>query len=103
MEHFSKILMKHKLNIFIGAYGSGKSEISVNSALLLKKENPNINVLLADLDIVNPYYRSADAVAKLTDCGIRVVSSSYANSNVDVPALPGEMYAAFDEYSNHSI
>ena len=40
MEHFSKILMKHKLNIFIGAYGSGKSEISVNSALLLKKENP---------------------------------------------------------------
>lgn len=103
MEHFSKILMKHKLNIFIGAYGSGKSEISVNSALLLKKENPNINVLLADLDIVNPYYRSADAVAKLTDCGIRVVSSSYANSNVDVPALPGEMYAAFDDDSNHSI
>ena len=50
-----------RLKIIIGAYGSGKSEISVNLALNMRKNSPEDKVLLADLDIVNPFYRSADA------------------------------------------
>lgn len=95
----ASVFDKNRLNIFIGAYGSGKSEVSVNCALLLKKNNPDKKVLLADLDIVNPFYRSADAARKLTDSDIRVIYPSYANSNVDAPVLSGEIYVIFDDDS----
>ena len=95
----SHVLGSKRLNIFIGAYGSGKSEVSVNFALKLRDENPGKKILLADLDIVNPFYRSADAANKLGDTGIRVISPSFANSNVDVPALSGEVYSIFDDES----
>lgn len=91
------IFSEKRLNIFIGAYGSGKSEISVNAARIMKEEKPEQKVLLADLDIVNPFYRSADAARRLENLNIRVICPSYANSNVDVPALSGEMYAIFDD------
>ena len=90
---------KNRLNIFIGAYGSGKSEISVNVASAIEKRHPEQNVLLADLDIVNPFYRSADAARRLENLDIRIISPSYANSNVDVPALSGEVYSIFDDES----
>ena len=54
-------------------------------------------VLLADLDIVNPYYRAKDSRDELEAAGIRVISSFFANSNVDLPALPQEMYAITDD------
>ena len=95
----SSIFDTKRLNIFIGAYGSGKSEISVNCAVGIKTRNPEAKVLLADLDIVNPFYRSADAARKLDNLDIRVISPSYANSNVDVPALSGEVYSIFDDES----
>ena len=95
----NSIFDSKRLNIFIGAYGSGKSEISVNCAVGIKNRNPEAKVLLADLDIVNPFYRSADAARKLDNLDIRVISPSYANSNVDVPALSGEVYSIFDDES----
>ena len=52
---------KVRLYVFVGAYGSGKSEVSVHFAHMLKQQDPSAKVMLADLDIVNPYYRSADA------------------------------------------
>lgn len=92
-----------RLNIIIGAYGSGKSEVSVNFAYLIKKSRPEGKVLLADLDIVNPFYRSADAARKLEDLDIRVIFPSYANSNVDAPVLSGEMYVIFDDESYSGV
>ncbi len=92
-----------RLNIIIGAYGSGKSEISVNFARLMKESNPEQKVLLADLDIVNPFYRSADAAANLEEKGIRVIFPSYARSNVDAPVVGGEMYVIFDDESYSGV
>ena len=92
-----------RLNIIIGAYGSGKSEVSVNCAHLMKANNPASKVLLADMDIVNPFYRSADASDKLQEAGIRVVFPSYAGSNVDAPVLSGEMYVIFDDDSYSGV
>ena len=86
-----------RLNVIIGAYGSGKSEVSVNCARLIKQEKKDGKVLLADLDIVNPFYRSADAASELEKQGVRVICPSYANSNVDAPVLTGEMYVIFDD------
>ena len=81
---------KVRLYVFVGAYGSGKSEVSVHFAHMLKQQDPKANVMIADLDIVNPYYRSADAKEALEAEGIRVIVPEYANTNVDVPALSGE-------------
>jgi len=92
-----------KLTIVIGAYGSGKSEISVNLALGMRRQDPEQKILLADMDIVNPYYRSADAAAVLGDHGIRLISPQYANTNVDAPVLSGEMYVIFDDGSYKGV
>ena len=49
--------MEHKrLTLFAGHYGSGKTNIAVNYALYLAKEGKK--VCIADLDIVNPYFRT---------------------------------------------
>ena len=87
----------HRLTIIIGAYGSGKSEIAVNVSLAQKKANPDGKFLIADMDIVNPFYRSADCAPELEKAGIKVISPMYAGSNVDAPVLPAEMYVVFDD------
>ena len=84
-----------RITLFAGHYGSGKTNIAVNWAKKLRVEKPM--VLLADLDIVNPYYRAKDSRDELEAAGIRVISSFFANSNVDLPALPQEMYAITDD------
>lgn len=95
--------MDRRLKIIIGAYGSGKSEISVNLALEMRKTAPEDKILLADLDIVNPFYRSADAAGVLEENNIRLISPMYANSNVDAPVLSGEVYVIFDDDSYRGV
>lgn len=92
-----------RLKIVIGAYGSGKSELSVNLALNMRKKSHDKKVLLADLDIVNPFYRSADAGKILQENDIRLISPMYANSNVDAPVLSGEVYVIFDDESYQGV
>ena len=88
--------LEHKrITLFAGHYGSGKTNIAVNFACALRKQRDM--VMLADLDIVNPYYRAKDSAKELEEQGIRVISSFFANSNVDLPALPQEIYAITDD------
>ena len=83
--------MEHKrLTLFAGHYGSGKTNIAVNYALHLAKEGKK--VCIADLDIVNPYFRTKDSAKELEAAGIHLVSPAFANTNVDLPALPAEAY-----------
>jgi len=90
--------MDHKrLTLFAGHYGSGKTNIALNYALWLRSQG--LKVTAADLDIVNPYFRTKDGEAQLKAAGIRLISSEYANSNVDLPALPGEAYSLVDDRS----
>jgi hypothetical protein len=84
-----------RINIFIGHFGSGKTEVAVNYALKLVKANPK--TCIVDLDIVNPYFRTADAKIQLEEKGIWVILPMYANTNVDVPALPPEMNSIFEK------
>ncbi len=92
-----------RLTIVIGAYGSGKSEISVNLALAMRRRDKEGKILIADMDIVNPYYRSADAAGILEQNNIRLISPQYANTNVDAPVLSGEMYVIFDDESYRGV
>ena len=77
--------------LFAGHYGSGKTNIAVNFALKLHAEGKKVQI--ADLDIVNPYFRTKDSAEELEAAGIPLISPAYANSNVDLPALPQEVYS----------
>lgn len=90
-----------KITVFAGHYGSGKSNLAVNYALALRKTGRE--VALCDLDIVNPYFRSKDSEDILTRLGIRVIASAYANTNLDVPAIPPEAYAMFSAGEHYSV
>ena len=90
-----------RITLFAGNYGSGKTNIAVNWALEMKKHEDR--VMLADMDIVNPYYRAKDSADDMEKAGIRVISSFFANSNVDLPALPQDIYAIVDDKSWHAI
>ena len=94
--------MEHKrLTLFAGHYGSGKTNIAVNYALLLAKEGKD--VVIADLDIVNPYFRTKDSAAVLEAAGVRLISPQFANTNVDLPALPAEAYRLVQDKSIYGI
>ena len=90
-----------RLTILCGHYGSGKTNVAVNVAAELKKSREIVTV--ADLDIVNPYFRTKDSAAYFGEQGIRLICSAYANSNVDIPALPQEMYALTDDRSMTAV
>ena len=84
-----------RLTLLAGHYGSGKTNLAVNMALDLRKTRER--VALADLDIVNPYFRSKDSLDDLTAAGVTLIASPYAGTNLDLPALPQEMYAVTDD------
>lgn len=86
-----------RITLLSGHYGSGKTNIAVNLARRLRASREN--VAIADIDIVNPYFRTKDSQAELEKAGIRLISSPYAGSNVDLPALPDEVYAITDDKS----
>ena len=94
--------MEHKrVTLFAGHYGSGKTNIAVNYALKLAKEGKD--VVIADLDIVNPYFRTKDSAAVLEAAGVKLISPQFANSNVDLPALPAEAYRLVQDKSIYGI
>ena len=94
--------MDHKrLTLFAGHYGSGKTNIAVNYALHLANEGKK--VCIADLDIVNPYFRTKDSAAALEAAGVELISPQFANSNVDLPALPAESYRLVQDRSTYGV
>lgn len=94
--------MDHKrVTLFAGHYGSGKTNIAVNYALLLAREGKR--TAIADLDIVNPYFRTKDSGAELAAAGVDLISPQFANSNVDLPALPAEAYRLVEDRSLYAV
>ena len=94
--------MQHKrLTLFAGHYGSGKTNIAVNYALHLAKEGKD--VVIADLDLVNPYFRTKDSALVLEQAGVKLISPQFANTNVDLPALPAEAYRLVQDKDVYGI
>ncbi len=94
--------MKFKRVLLLaGHYGSGKTNIAVNMAFDLKRRGNE--TLIADIDIVNPYFRTKDSQKELSDAGVELICSPYANSNVDIPALPQEMYRVTEKRDGYAV
>ena len=90
-----------RLTLFAGHYGSGKTNIAVNYALMLAQQGKR--VCIGDLDIVNPYFRTKDSAEKLKAAGVELISPQFANSNVDLPALPAEAYRLVQDKECYAV
>lgn len=90
-----------RIVLLSGHYGSGKTNIAVNLAFIMKEKCER--VAIADIDIVNPYFRTRDSKGELEDAGIRVIASEFASSNVDLPALPSDVYAITSDQSLQAV
>lgn len=84
-----------RIQIITGHYGCGKTNLSVNLALRLAEAGKK--VCLVDLDIVNPYFRAADSRRLLEEKGVSVMASAFANTNLDIPAVPSAIRSVFDD------
>ncbi len=71
--------------IVAGNYGSGKTETAVNLAAACRETGKS--VAIADLDLVNPYFRTREARIPLEAMGIRVVLPDRQYLFADLPIL----------------
>ena len=90
-----------RLTVLCGHYGTGKTNCAVNMALDLKRQYPKVAV--ADLDIVNPYFRTKDSESEFAAAGIELICSRYANTNLDIPALPENLYRITEDRDTKMI
>ena len=95
------MLSNKRITILCGHYGTGKTNVAVN--LALAKAGAGQPVTVADLDIVNPYFRTLDSAKAFEQAGIRLICSKFANSNVDIPSLPPDLYAITDDKSHRVV
>ena len=94
-------MLQKRVTLFAGHYGSGKTNIAVNYARHLKQQN--LHVVIADLDIVNPYFRTKDSEKELKQEGIELICSEFANTNLDIPSLPQTMYRVIHDKSIYAV
>lgn len=90
-----------RITIFSGHYGSGKTNLAVNYALMLRQMDYKVSI--ADLDIVNPYFRTKDSEELFAKNDIELVSLPFANTSVDLPSLPSAAYGLFDRKERQVI
>ena len=95
--------------IFTGRFGSGKSETAINYALSLAQRPPEgaeppdraeqqpARVILIDLDIVTPYFRSREAADRLLTMGVRVIAPSIVGQHLDTPAITPQILGAIQQ------
>lgn len=83
-----------RFTVITGHYGCGKTNLAINLALDLARTHSEVT--LVDLDVVNPYFRSSDYTAMLTERGVRVIAPTFAGTTLDTPSLSAATYGAFE-------
>lgn len=85
------------LAIFVGNFGSGKTEVAVNYAMFLAKSGVK-DLKIVDLDIVNPYFRSREARTDLENAGVELIApiegEVYADLPIISPKIKGQIQSA---------
>ncbi len=78
-----------RIKIVSGHYGTGKTEFVVNLALKLAEENKKVAV--ADMDVVNPFFRSRECRELFKEKKIEILGFSLSGDAMDMPALSGNV------------
>src|SRR5512143_131194 len=86
-----------RINTFCGGFGSGKTEVAVNFSLRMRELGHRISI--ADLDIVNLYFRSREVREQLRGQGIDVLIPSGALADADLPIIVPEVKGAIEGQS----
>ncbi len=94
-------MFNKRITLIMGHYGSGKTFVAVNYAMALARMKKNVSIY--DLDIVNPYYRTVDAVKMLEREGVDLVVSPFAETNVDIPAMNSASYKMVDDLNRFAV
>ena len=84
-----------RITLVCGHYGSGKTNFALNLAVNAAKSGEKIT--LVDLDIVNPYFRTADYKDELEAAGVNVIAQNLEGTTLDAPALTARMFSIFEE------
>ncbi len=94
-------MFKKRITVFMGHYGSGKTNVAVNYAIGLKNIGKNVSIY--DLDIVNPYFRTVDAQNTLKEHGVNLIVSPFAETNVDIPAMNAASYKMLVDKTENAV
>jgi hypothetical protein len=109
-----------EIAVFVGRFGSGKTEVAINYALALVRgwgiwtfdsnsrleasrkgqargARPGHHVILIDLDIVTPYFRSREAASRMHEQGVEVVAPSVIGQHLDTPAITPQILGAIEQ------
>ncbi|HXL04459.1 MAG: hypothetical protein GX872_05085 [Firmicutes bacterium] len=95
LERAGELPMNHRVVVFVGAFGSGKTEIALNYAKLMRSRAKEVAVV--DFDIVNPYFRSREAATAMQSLGIGVISSGPGLEAADLPSVSSAVFRAFQD------
>lgn len=86
----------NRVTIVCGHYGVGKTTFSINYSMYIRNYTSK-NIYIADLDVVNPYFRSREHSSYLEEKNIKVIGSYLPQSGADIPAVSAEVYSIFDK------
>jgi hypothetical protein len=95
MTKFTPPQFSNKIIVIVGGFGSGKSEISVNLAAFLARSSTE-PISIADLDVINPYFRSREAAKELAALGVKSVIPAGENAQADLPIIIPEVKGAIE-------
>jgi hypothetical protein len=110
-------IIRLEIQIFAGRFGSGKSEVSLNYALALARGNApraegvgfaaagniagpqqeKMRVVLVDLDIVTPYFRSREMAAMMREQGVEVIAPAAVSRHLDSPSITPQILGAIEQ------
>lgn len=100
-QYFEPWSTGSRLKAVVGHYGSGKSEIAL--AMALGARAAGYKAAVVDMDIVNPFFRSAEQGDLLREHGVRLIAPPYALTGVDLPVLSAEVLSVFEEPEQFSV
>lgn len=85
----------NRVTIICGHYGVGKTTFSLNYSMHIRNHTSK-DIYIADLDVVNPYFRSREHSSYLEQKNIKVIGSYLPQSGADIPAVSAEVYSIFN-------
>lgn len=93
--------MSKRIEIFVGSFGSGKTEIAINYSIYCRKSCSQVAIV--DLDIVNPYFRTREAKNALNLKGVKVVAPEGELTYADLPLISPEIKGLIQNSDYHLI